>query len=530
MTATLSTPAGEVTPPDAPSGWRLRLLPLAGRGGWLATLAVGLFAGLLRFVRLDIPFNGGKHGKVFDELYYVCDARSLLRAGVELQTVGQGNCDPTGAGGSYVVHPPLGKWLIAVGIKLFGEDPFGWRFASAVVGTLTVVLVVRAGRRMTGSTLLGCLAGLVLSLDGLHFVQSRIATLDIFLAFWVTAAFAALLADRDMMRRRLARTAAQDLDGWGPRSGPRPWRLVTGLCLGAALATKWSGIYYLVLMLVLATLWEIGARRSAGLRAPARATAVRSIVPLLFGLVVVPIAVYVLSWSGWFLSDLGHYRNWAQETGGYAHEDGTLAGLLRHLPDAAQSWIYYHQQILEFHNGLSTPHPYQSHAIGWLVLARPISYYYPPGITEGQYGCHATNCAREVIAIGNPVIWWCTIPVLIALIWLWASKRDWRAGALVALVLTGIVPWFRDDLHHRTMFLFYALPAVPFMALAAALVAGWALGGPDASPERRRWGAAGVGLYLALVVGVFAYFYPVLAAQTLDYQDWQDRMWFSSWT
>ena len=100
---------------------------------------------------------------------------------------------------------------------------------------------------------------------------------------------------------------------------------------------------------------------------------------------------------------------------------------------------------------------------------------------------------------------------------------------LVVLVLTSILPWVRDDLRERTMFLFYALPAVPFMALAAALVCGWLLGGRGASTRRRRWGAGAVGVWLALVVGCFAYFYPVLAAQTIPLSEWQERIWFSSW-
>jgi dolichyl-phosphate-mannose--protein O-mannosyl transferase len=529
VTATLTAPE-TVQPPDP---WRQRLQPLIGPGGWWATLAVGLFAGVLRFVRLNLPFNGGPdgmNGKVFDELYYVCDAKGLLTSGVELRTLGGGDCTPDGQGGSYIVHPPLGKWLIAIGMKLFGEHPFGWRFASAVVGTLSVILVVRVGRRMLGSTVLGAFAGVVLSLDGLHFVQSRIATLDIFLLFWITAAFAAIVTDRDWMRSRLAGAPDSELDGWGPRLGFRPWRLVAGVCLGCAMATKWNGIYFTVVLLVLSVAWEIGARRTAGVRAPVRATFVRTTAPVLGVLLLVPFAVYLLSWTGWFLSDEGYYRHWAEETGGYDNQSGALAGVLKHFPDALQSLAYYHHQILQFHDSLSTPHPYQSHALGWLFLARPISYYYPPGLKEGDLGCHAAHCSREVLAIGNPTIWWLSVPVLLLLLWLWAARRDWRAGSLFVLTLTAIVPWLYDDIQReRTMFLFYALPAVPFMALGAAMVAGWAIGGPHASVRRRYSGTALAATYLVLVVLAFAFFYPVLAAQTLPLSDWQDRMWFHSW-
>ncbi len=524
MTALMPAPAA-----DAPAGRTRttvsdRLLPLVTwRGGWGVTVVVTVLAGLLRFLRLAIPDNTASGGNIFDEVYYNCDAQSLLRAGVELNTAGVEKnmtdpCTPTG-GGSFVVHPPLGKWAIALGIKAFGANPFGWRFAAAVAGTLTVLLLVRAGRRMTGSTLLGGLAGLLLAVDGLHLVQSRIAMLDVFLVFWVVAAFAALLVDRDHLRERLAR---------GASPGARPWRLLAGFCLGAGIATKWSAVYYVVVLGLLSLAWEVGARRSAGAPAPFRATA-RALPGAMLVYAVVPLAVYVASYTGWFRSSQGFDRDWAQTSGGYAKQDGPFAALLGRFPDGLQSLVHYHQKILEFHEQLSTPHAYQSHPLGWLFLARPVSYYYPTDVGPGRYGCEAASCAREVLAIGNPVLWWGTIPVLLALVWLWVSRRDWRAPALLALIGASILPWIRDDLNERTMFLFYALPAVPFMALSAALVAGWLRGGAHATRRRRLWGTGAVTLYVALAVAALAFFYPLLAAQTLDIDSWRDRIWFSSW-
>ena len=137
---------------------------------------------------------------MFDEVYYTHDSWSLFHYGVELNT--------TNNGPGYVVHPPLGKWMIALG-EWIVRDPnytstFGWRFMSAVVGTLAVLIVARTARRMTRSTLLGCVAGLVFSLDGLEYVQSRVAMLDIFLMFWTVVGFACLILDRDQVRGRLA--------------------------------------------------------------------------------------------------------------------------------------------------------------------------------------------------------------------------------------------------------------------------------------------------------------------------------------
>ena len=513
MTATLPEAATAPAPPPQ-EPWRDRMRPLvSGRGGWLAAGGIGLFAGLLRFVRLDIP-----RGKIFDEIYYACDAQNLVRFGVEQGTEAGSNCVPNGSPG-FIVHPPVGKWLIGLGEKTFGVNEFGWRFSAAVFGTLTVIVLVRMARRMTGSTLLGCLAGFLLALDGLHFVQSRTSMLDIFLCFFVTAAFAALVIDRDSVRSRFAAAPEEVLHGHGPRLGRRPWLITAGVCLGLAVATKWSGLYYLVLLLGLAYVWEVGARRTAGLIAPWRATVRRSLLPLLGFLVLLPAALYVLSWTGWFLSDNGWDRQWA-------NADNATYGF---LPEALRSWWHYHVEMYGFHSNLASKHPYQSHPFGWLLLARPVSYYYPAGVGVGRYGCEVASCSREVLAIGTPAIWWASIPMLLGCFWLWVSRRDWRGLAVVLMVLAAIVPWIPADLDKRTMFLFYALPAVPFMCLGLALCAGWILGGRDASTRRRTIGATAIGIYVALVVLNFAYLYPVLAAQTLPYADWHARMWFSSW-
>src|SRR5260370_11247439 len=101
---------------------------------------------------------------------------------------------------------------------MFGLTPFGWRFAVAAIGTLSILLTARIARRLTRSTMLGCVAGLLLALDGLELVLSRTAILDIFLMFWVLAAFGLLVIDRDRLIARLGTAAA----GPGPHDLARP--------------------------------------------------------------------------------------------------------------------------------------------------------------------------------------------------------------------------------------------------------------------------------------------------------------------
>src|SRR5579862_9703825 len=172
--------------------------------GWLGPGLVTAFGAWLRFDRLQVP-----RAVVFDETYYAKDAWSILQHGVEWNYVSNANtlmlqghtaslfvpCSGTGCG-EYVVQPEVGKLLIAVGEAMFGLDSYGWRFFSAVFGSLAILLVCRIARRMTRSTLLGCIAGLLMSLDGLEFVLSRTGILDVFLMFFVLAAFGCILIDQ----------------------------------------------------------------------------------------------------------------------------------------------------------------------------------------------------------------------------------------------------------------------------------------------------------------------------------------------
>ena len=193
--------------------------------GWLGPLLVFAFGTFLRFDRLSIP-----HAVIFDETYYVPDAYGILRFGVEHNYIATRNAliargDPHffSAGGEFVVHPPAGKLFIAGGEWVFGLTPFGWRFSVAVVGSLSILILARTARRMTRSTLLGCVAGLLLALDGLEFVMCRTALLDIFVMFWVLAAFACLVVDRDRTRARLAAAATRGSSTSPPRLGIRWW-------------------------------------------------------------------------------------------------------------------------------------------------------------------------------------------------------------------------------------------------------------------------------------------------------------------
>ncbi|MCF2528252.1 dolichyl-phosphate-mannose--protein mannosyltransferase [Yinghuangia soli] len=516
-------------------------------GGWLPCILVTLVAGFLRFFRLGQP-----DAVIFDETYYAKDGWSLVKLGYEgtWQDVGDlkandafvnGDYKPfLSESGSYIVHPPIGKWTIGLGEWMFGVNPFGWRFMVALLGTLSVLMLCRIGRRLFRSTLLGCIAGLLLALDGLHFVMSRTALLDLVLMFWVLAAFGALVVDRDDTRATVARRLRDGIDPHRALRmglGLRPWRIVAGICMGLACGTKWSGVPVVLLFIALTLFWDAGTRRAAGAAGWRVYTAVlRRDLPFAFlSIVVVALIVYVWSWSGWLLTDGGYHRQWADGREGLSPDTFKfgpikISGLpqfdMTWVPEAFRSLWHYHGEMWKFHNGLDDPHVYQSNPWSWMVLGRPVSYYFE-NKTYGQDGCDVDKCAQEVLGIGTPFLWWAGVIAFFYLLFWWAARRDWRAGAILCGLAAGLGPWmFKQD---RTIFLFYAVVFVPFIALAVAMMIGAILGPPGSSDRRRAWGAAGAVTVVVLIAWNFLYFYPIFTGTTIPLSDWQDRMWWTTW-
>jgi len=499
--------------------------------GWLGPLLTAAIAGVIRFWRLDRP-----HDLIFDETYYAKDAWAQLQLGYETvwpdrktadpQILAQHQVIPLSDTGAFVAHPPLGKWVIAIGEWLFGLNPFGWRFMTAVLGTLSVLMLCRIGRRLFRSTFLGCLAGLLMAVDGLHYVMSRSALLDIVVMFFVLSAFGCLLIDRDRARARLLRALPRDEadrvrpdQHTGDRAGMgwRPWRLAAGVSLGLAAATKWNGLYFLLCFTVMTLLWDVGARRVAGAGHPYRAVLRKDLGWSVASLVPVALATYLTTWTGWFLSDKGYGRHWADGRG------GTWAW----IPAPLRSLWHYEHQVYQFNIGLEKPHPYQSNPWSWPVLGRPVLFFFESS-PDGRHGCGASGgCVRDITALGTPMLWWSACGALVYLLYRWALRRDWRAGAVLCAVAAGWLPWFLYQ--DRTIFSFYAVVFLPYLCLAVAMTIGALLGPPGARRRRRLWGAVGAGTLTLLVLWNFIYFFALYTGTQIPNASWRERMWLDSW-
>jgi len=339
---------------------------------------------------------------VFDEVYYAKDAHVILHGYLG------GNPGYPWEPGDEISwpHPEYGKFAIAVGEAGFGNNSFGWRIVPAIFGTLLLALVYPIGRRL-GLSPVWALLGLILAAsDFLGIVQSRIATLDIFVAFW--SVLCLYLALRYVQTGHRAR-----------------WLFLCGLAGGLALGTKWSGGFAVAAALALLVLY----RRRPFARPVGRAVtqALRDALLPVVALVVLPVALYCASYVVYFAK--GHHS-------------------------LSQWWTLQHE-MWWFNENLHATHTYASRAYTWIFDYRPVWYYYQ----------QAHDTVHGIISIGNPLLWWASVPALVGLFVLAIVRRDRDLVVLPLLVALLYLPWLRTT---RTSFMYYMTPVAPFMALAVA--------------------------------------------------------------
>jgi dolichyl-phosphate-mannose-protein mannosyltransferase len=548
--------------------------PVRRNGVALAVALILLASAALRLWQLGVPAD-----MMFDEIYYAKDAKAIVDNRVG--THGQYRW----AAGDEVSwpHPEMGKYAIALGILLFGDRSFGWRIPAAVAGVALLACVYPLGRRLGLSPPWALLALLFAAADPLGIAQSRIATLDIFIALWTVVCLLFIL--------RYVQ------DGWRAR-----WLFLGGLAGGMAASTKWSGGLALVAaLLIIIVSWLLqrrAARRAAATEdagdaetGEVQAVAApgptldaggmvrsRSGVPLtpplaeqmpasapqgsawartallVAALALVPAAVYMLGYVQYFLA--GH--TWAD-------------------------FVELHRQALYFNLHLHATHTYASRAYTWIFDYRPVWYYF-----QGKKTYHG------VISIGNPFLWWLAAFSLAAAVVVAVLRKSYALLPAAAIVALLYLPWFATS---RTSFMYYMTPVAPVMAVlvagalslfAAGVVPrrGWIAGAGAALATAALWdliavqvlrignrlgwvdkianhpltggsyvaGVVAVGLIIAaivgaillsrrlkpyrpwmamviagLVIGIVVAFIPVVLGIGISPTHWQHIMWFRSW-
>lgn len=351
-------------------------------------------------------------------------------------------------------HPPLGKSIISIGIALFGMNPFGWRFMCALFGTLLIPLMYLFARKIFCRTDIACLSAVLLGTAFMNTTLSRIATIDILVAFFSMLMFFGMYG------------YIQALSENKPMWQQRLWLLSGGISMGLAVAIKWTGVYAAAGIAVLFfwfLLEYIGGIK--GIKEH-RSFLVKTGLWCVLCFIVIPFGIYTLS----YLPFVKAYPD---------------KGLFGHMIANAALMLSYHSSCV-------FDHPYSSEWYQWLYGSKPLAdsrVYFADGTVS------------VVMTFLNPLL---AVGGLIALLhqfYLWKRKHCRRALFLIIAYASMLLPWL---FVHRTVFVYQyfisSLILVPMIGNSVSV-----------SRHRKR----NILVLSGIGIALYVLYYPVLTGQSI---------------
>ena len=348
-------------------------------------------------------------------------------------------------------HPPLGKFFISLGIRSFGMNPFGWRFSGVIFGIMMVPLFYLFAKQIFKKTWLCTLCTIWFAFDFMHYVQTRISTIDCFVTFFILLQtyFMYQYSTKSFYDTPLKKT-------WKPLF----W---CGIATGLSIACKWQGVYATAGLCVIffLTMYRRYLEYRQNPKLPFFRCFFRTAGVCVGCFIVIPAAIYALSYIP-YLS---------------ANHEG-IAGILKNQTDM----FTYHSKTV-----VSSTHAYSSPWFSWPLMLRPI-WYYAQSFADGT--------KAGISAFGNPAVWWLGIPAAIYCLYLAIWKKDRSAAFLLIAYAAQFAPWIAVE---RTTFIYHYFPSVPFVVLMLGL-----------SAKRLCVKKRTLLIYTAVVLILFFAFYPVL--------------------
>ncbi|WP_256761212.1 phospholipid carrier-dependent glycosyltransferase [Cohnella sp. WQ 127256] len=374
-------------------------------------------------------------------------------------------------------HPPLGKVILAIGVKIFDMTPYGWRFMAGVVGTLMVPILYAVAKGMFQRTRYAFLAALLLVLEGFHLVHSRSSNIDIIGVTFTIIMFYGMY--------RYGETAWRN-GGFRRSFG---YLALSGVFFGAAAAVKWNYLYggaglAILLVFALVRRWKEG-RRDGDYDYGRRIVLTLMACVILF--VAVPVGIYTASYEPFIKATKAE--------------------------DSYKDLWKYQENMYHYHEGVKEKHPYGSKWYTWPLMIRPVWYYGGKDLEPGD--------AQSIAAIGNPLIWWGGLLALLASWWLGWRRRDRIVLTLGVAYLSFYVPWMVAP--RSVTFLYHYFPMVPLLILSIVWMLRW-------FEERSRNGRRFTILFMSVAAVLFVWFYPIYTGMTIS-REWMNIAirWLPSW-
>ncbi|WP_322172704.1 glycosyltransferase family 39 protein [Acutalibacter caecimuris] len=394
-------------------------------------------------------------------------------------------------------HPPLGKHIIALGIRMFGLNPFGWRFMGTLFGVLMLPALYHLCKNLFGKTWLCGLGTLLFAFDFMHFTQTRIATIDTYSVFFLLLMYDAMVSfcQRDIVKDSMKRLLL-------------PLGL-SGIFMGLGVASKWTAAYGAVGLAVLFFGKLVASYRAAAKSKGGAGAVVRRSWQLCLWccllFVAIPFGIYFCAFLP--MTTL-------------PHNQGKLLW----------SFSNYQSTMFNYHSKLVAEHSFASTWYEWPLDVRPI-WFYGNDNADGSYS--------TISSMGNPLLWWGCIPALVFALWHWLKKRDLPCGVALTGFLSVYLPWV---LVPRLTFIYHYFTAVPFLVLCLLAAFRYMEGHGPLSAQRWQQELALGGLRLRLSAAplclallavasliLFAVYFPVISGMPTTRQHVKDLAIFSTW-
>lgn len=489
----------------------------------LVAAALGIASFILLFINYWFP-----PGKIFDEVYFARAAEEYLQRRYIYEST----------------HPPLTKLLITLSVILFGGLPagdtsYGWRFLDVVAGAVAVVLVFVLAKRVLRSTMFAAYAAAIFALDGMHFVQSRIATPEGFVVCFSLATLYAFCRYWDAV----AESAPQRLESMRSAIVHLIEAVAAFAVAAVAIQLRFAGdalyariVAWVALGCGLYAAYRIVRTRPVGTRwllffAFSGAALVAS---KWYGVMAYGVASVVIAYAA--------VRAWVRQARSPFPIDivvttcvgaiGLVYALvyiphfigLRDLqtlpprPYTLTNIIDMQVSAYIYHSTLKATHPYASVWWMWPLDLRPVLYYANYGMQNG------VGTAAMIYSLPNPLILWPGLIAVPFVAYLAFRERNRAYGLVILAYLLQWLPWAKSP---RIAWIYHFYVDIPLIAICNAVAIKWIY---DRLGERRRSTAIGIAAgYLAIVAAAFIYFYPILAGVTITMTERMQRDWLQSW-
>jgi len=375
-------------------------------------------------------------------------------------------------------HPPLGKLLMAIPVAILGMCPFAYRLMGNIAGILMVPTIYVLAKDMFKNRKYAILAAIIMAFDNFHFAQTRLATVDSFLVLFIMLSFMfmykyIILTDKDKIKSKLLML------------------FFSGLFMGLAIATKWTGCFAGVGLAVIffAKLIKTNViekfelnKNGLNIKFKEKKWSKESTIIIISAVaffVIIPIIIY----------------------------------LACYIPDKNVNTLeeIWNLQInmYKYHAELEAEHPFTSNWYTWFIMKKPVWYY--SGTVEA--GMHST-----ISGIGNPIIWWTGLLGMLYVLIKGIRKFDRECWFIIISILTALIPYLSIS---RIMFMYHYFPVLPFMMLCITMLI------KDIESKIK---FKNVYLIYILIIGVaFIYFYPVVSGMTVSEEYIEATKWLDSW-